>query len=242
MIIYGKNAVKESLQSDTTFNKLFVQKGAHDKIGQEIIDLAKSKKIKIYFEQDTFLSRKSGTPKHQGFVAEITEFKYCTVEEILQTASEKGEPPFILILDSILDPHNLGAIIRSAECCGVHGIIIQKDRSCPVNQTIYKTSAGAVGNMKIAKVVNLSREIEFLKKKGVWVNALEYGGDDIFTSDLTGSIAIVVGSEGDGVRPLVKSSCDRILSIPLRGQINSLNASVATGVAIYETLRQRLKK
>ena len=148
--------------------------------------------------------------------------------------------PFVVILDSIADPHNLGAIIRTAESAGVHGIILQKDRACPVNETVYKTSAGAISNMLIARVVNISQEIEFLKKQGLWIYGLELGGVDFYKTNLTGPIAIVIGSEGEGIRALVKKNCDNVLTLPMKGQVNSLNASVAGGVAIYEILRQRI--
>jgi 23S rRNA (guanosine2251-2'-O)-methyltransferase len=239
MNIYGKNAISEALNS-VTINKLYVDKSLpFDKYNQKIIDEAKRKNVKIYFESKNVLTQKCGSTKHQGFVAEVTEFVYSKTEDILTNAENKNEPPFILILDGITDPQNLGAIIRSAECFGVHGIIIQKDRACAINETVYKTSAGAINNMLIARVVNLNREIEYLKKKNVWIYGVELGGENIFKTKLDGSLALVIGSEGKGLRQLVKENCDFVITIPMKGAINSLNASVATGVALYEVIRQK---
>ena len=240
MIVYGKNAVMEALRNNITINKMWVEKTNHDNVGEEIISLAKERRLKISFEKRDFLTHKVSTAKHQGFVADITEFVYSSTREILELAKKREELPFVVILDSIADPHNLGAIIRTAESAGVHGIILQKDRACPVNETVYKTSAGAISNMLIARVVNISQEIEFLKKQGLWIYGLELGGVDFYKTNLTGPIAIVIGSEGEGIRALVKKNCDNVLTLPMRGQVNSLNASVAGGVAIYEILRQRI--
>ena len=172
-------------------------------------------------------------------MAEITEFKYSSVQDILLRAEEKEEQPFVLVLDEIADPHNLGAIIRTAEAIGVHGIVLQKDRACAVNDTVHKTSAGAISNMLIARETNLTQVLTFLKKQGLWVFGLELGGSDIFHTNLKGPIALVVGSEGFGIKDLVKKNCDEIISLPMRGQVNSLNASVASGIALYEIARQR---
>lgn len=240
MLIYGKNAIREALNSNVTINKLWIEKGSHDIDGEKLINIAKKKNCKISFEKRDFLTNKINTSKHQGFVADIINFEYCKTQDILQLAFKREELPFILILDSIADPHNLGAIIRTAESAGVHGIILQKDRACPVNETVYKTSAGAISNMLIARVVNLSTEIEFLKKQGLWVYGLELGGVDFYKTNLTGPIAVVIGSEGDGIRQLVKKNCDAILTLPMKGRVNSLNASVATGIAVYEIVRQRI--
>lgn len=239
MLIYGKNAIREALNSGKTMNKLFVENGAKDKVGVELLNLARDLKVKIIFENKCNLMKKVNTDKHQGFVAEITDFEYATTEEILKLAEKKGELPFVLILDSIMDPHNLGAIIRTAEAIGVHGIILQKDRAVAVNETVYKTSAGAISNMLIARVVNLSNEIKYLKKQGLWVYGLELGGSDIYSTNLKGPIALVVGSEGFGIKELVKKNCDGVVSLQMKGKVNSLNASVASGIALYEIARQR---
>lgn len=241
MIIYGKNAINETLNSGISVNKLFVENRRHfDKYEQEILDKAKAKKLKVSYELRSFLTQKCASQNHQGFVADVTEFVYCKINDILEKARKNDEPPFILILDGITDPQNFGAIIRSAECSGIHGIIISKDRSCNVNEVVYKTSAGAVSNMLIARVTNIVREIENLKKQNIWVYGLEVGGKSIYDTKLGGAIALVTGSEGKGLRQLIKETCDDIISLPIKGQISSLNASVATGIAIYEILRQRL--
>ena len=240
MLIYGKNAIREAINSGKTINKLFVENGAKDNVGAELLNLARSNKIKIVFETRQNMQKKVNTNKHQGFIAEITDFSYSTTSEILKLAEEKGEHPFVVVLDSIMDPHNLGAIVRTAEAIGVHGIILQKDRAVAVNDTVYKTSAGAISNMKIARVVNLSNEINYLKKQGLWVYGLELGGEGLYSTNLKGPIALVVGSEGFGMKELVKKNCDSIVTLPMRGQVNSLNASVACGVALYEIARQRM--
>lgn len=239
MLIYGRNAIREAILSGKTINKIYIENGPKDKVLSDLMDLARKNHIKIVFEHKTALVKLVGEVKHQGAVAEIIDFKYSKPIEILQYAESRGEMPFVLILDEIADPHNLGAIIRSAEAIGVHGIILQKDRACAVTDTVFKTSAGAISNMKIAREVNLTQIIEFLKKQGLWVFGLELGGSNIYKTNLKGPIALVVGSEGSGIKALVKKNCDEIISLPMKGQVNSLNASVATGIALYEIARQR---
>lgn len=238
MIIEGKNAIFEALNSNQTINKLMVQNNLTDNMSNQIIKIAKDKGIRIDFVSKEVLDRKT-TNRHQGFVGEVTDFKYGEVEDIFNLATKRGEDPFIVILDGIEDPHNLGAIIRTCECAGVHGIIIPEHRSCAVNDTVVKTSAGATSNMIIARVGNINSTIEILKKEGVWVYCLETGGEEMTQTNLKGSIAIVVGSEGRGVSRLTREKCDKTISIKLKGKINSLNASVATAVVVYEILRQR---
>lgn len=239
MIIEGKNVVFEAINSGTTINKLFVQNKLYDDFSNKIIALAKEKGIRINFCDKIVLDKKSVLKKHQGFVAEIVDFDYCDVEDIFSLAKERGELPFVVVLDGLEDPHNFGAIIRSCECAGVHGIIVPKHRSVLVNETVIKTSAGAISNVKIARVINLNNTIADLKKDGVWVYALEAGGESIYKTNLKGPLAIVVGGEGKGVSQLTKQKCDGIISLPLEGSVNSLNASVACGIALYEALRQR---
>ena len=235
MILTTKNSIREALNSGLTINKVCVQIGAKDYEVQKLASLARTKKIKVEYLPRNVLDKKYG--KNQGITAETVEFEYSSVEEILESA--KSSLPFILILDGINDPHNFGAIIRSAECAGVHGIIIPKDRAVAVNDTVIKTSTGAVSNMKIARVSNINNEIEKLKKKGLWVWAAEAGGTDIYKTNLNGPIAVVIGSEGKGVSKLTKEKCDGIISMPMLGKVNSLNASVATGIVLFEILRQR---
>lgn len=239
MKIEGKNPVKEAINSGITINKLMVQNDLKDSLSNEIIAIAKQKRIRIDFVKKEALDKKSETKRHQGFICETTEYKYCDIDEILNYAKEKGENPFIVVLDGLEDPHNFGAIIRTCECAGVHGIIIGEHRCVSVNETVLKTSTGAIMNMKIAKVTNINNAIEYLKQNDVWVFGLETGGQEIYKTNLSGSIAIVVGSEGNGISRLTRQKCDEIISLPLKGKINSLNASVATGIAVYEALRQR---
>ena len=235
MKIEGRNAVIEALNSGTTIDKLYVKQGAFDKVLQKIIDLARNGNVPIKFVNNDAIDKMSDTKHHQGVIAFTTEFKYSTVEDIL---NEKPVP-FILILDGIEDPHNLGSIIRVADCMGVSGIIIGKNRCCSVNETVIKVSAGATSYVKIAKVTNIKTEIERLKEKNIWVYACELGGDDLTKANLKGAIAIVIGSEGRGVSHLTKKLCDGIVTIPQKGNVNSLNASVATGIVLYETMKQR---
>lgn len=240
MIVEGKNPVKELLESGATINRLFVQNAKlYDKVSNQIISMAKQNKVRIDFVSKDFLDKKSTTKHHQGFMCDTVDFAYCDVDDILKLAEEKSEAPFIVILDGIEDPHNFGAIIRTCECAGVHGIIIPKRRACSVNETVIKTSAGATANMKIASVINLNNTIADLKEKGVWVYGLELGGKDINKTNLSGAIALVVGSEGFGISHLVKENCDEVVSLAQKGQINSLNASVACGIAVYKILEQR---
>lgn len=238
MIIEGKNAVLEALKNNVTINKLSVQNNLSDHMSNQIIKMAKDKGIRIDFVAKSVLDKKTKN-KHQGFVCDTTDYSYCEVEDILALASSKGEDAFIVILDGIEDPHNFGAIIRTCECAGVHGIIIPEHRACAVNDTVVKTSAGATANMLIARVGNINSTIEILKKQGVWVYCLETGGKEMTSANLKGSIAVVVGSEGKGVSRLTKELCDDTVTIKLKGKVNSLNASVATAVVVYEIVRQR---
>lgn len=238
MKIYGKNPCLECLKAgESTIDSLKVQIGLKDNISNTIIRLARERGAKITFLKREILDKEQ--KNHQGFIMEISDFKYCEVQDILNLAEEKNEPPFIIILDEINDPHNFGAIIRTAECCGVHGIIIPKNRSVLVNETVVKVSTGATSYVKIAKVVNIANTIEALKEKGIFVYALEKGGKNIYSCNLKGPIAFVVGSEGAGVRSLNKKVSDDVISIPEFGKINSLNASVATAITAYEIRRQR---
>lgn len=239
MIIYGKNAVIEALKSNKTFNQIILDKGIKGSTVQEIIDLAKDKKIRIDFVKKEILEAKLKKNKqikvnHQGVVAEIIDFKYCEIDEILNNQKNS----IIIILDGIEDPHNLGAIIRTAECAGASGVIISKRRACQINETVMKTSAGALSNVLVSRVNNIPQTIDYLKHNGIWVYAVEVGGENIFKANLKGNIALVLGSEGNGISRLVKEKCDGILTIPLKGEINSLNVSVAAGISIFEVLKQ----
>lgn len=239
MKIEGRNAVREALKSDTTILKLSISKTANDKVTKEIIDLARSKGVRIQFVDPLVLAKQSVTGKHQGMIAQSSEYKYSSVEDILAVANQKKEDPFILILDGIEDPHNLGSILRVCECMGVHGVIIAKNRACGVSETVIKVSAGATAYIKVAQVTNIHKTMEELKKKNIFIYACELGGEDIAKSNLTGPIAIVVGSEGKGMSDLTKKLADQVVTIPMFGKVNSLNASVSAGMVLYEAMMQR---
>ena len=240
MFIEGKNAVRQAIDSGATINKIYIDKNYQSR-KDEIISLASKNKIRIEFLPKAILDKRSKTDHHQGYIAETVEFNYSSVEEIVDHAKEKEEMPFIVLLDGIEDPHNFGAIIRSCECAGVHGIIIPKNRACQVNETVVRTSTGAISNMRIAKVTNLKEAIETLKENDIWVFAAEADGENIYSKNLNLPIAIIIGSEGFGVKKSIISYCDGVLSLPLKGKVNSLNASVACGIVVFEALRQRNK-
>lgn len=241
-LIYGINPVKEAIVSGKTINKLYGSKGSKEVY--ELLKLAKQKGI-VTVEADKIKLDKMITENNeklknsQGIVASVTDYEYFEIEDILDYAKSKDEKPFVLILDKIEDPHNLGAIIRSAECMGVHGIIIQKRNACQITDAVEKTAAGAVNYMRVARVTNITRAIEKLKQAGLWIYGLDMeGATTIYETDLTGSIGIVVGNEGDGISRLVRESCDGIIKIPMVGNTESLNASVSASITIYEIARQ----
>ena len=236
MKIKGRNAVREALRSQANILKIMAS-SSQDRVLQDILGLARSKGVKVQIVDNRALDKECDN--HQGIVAITSDFEYSTVEDILAVAREKGRPHFILILDGIEDPHNFGSIIRVAECLGVDGIIIAKNRACPVTDTVAKVSAGAIEHIKIAKVTNINTEIERLKEENIWVYACELGGDDLDNADLTGNIAIVMGSEGKGVSALTRKLCDGVVTMQMYGQVNSLNVSVATGIVLYEAVRKR---
>lgn len=240
MKIYGRNAVAEALKSGRTVDRLVAARGQHDAGAQRIIDDAKSRGIHIAFYDKDILDREAGGKKHQGFIAEITDFDYCELDDIMAEAERRGEPPFVLILDGVEDPHNLGSILRVSECAGVHGVVIPRHRSVSVNDTVVKVSAGAAAHVLVAKVVNISDAIDYFKERGVWVYAADMDGDSIYDTDTTGAAAFVIGGEGQGVRKVTRSRCDGVVSLPVRGKVNSLNASVAAAVVVYEHIRQSL--
>lgn len=238
MIIFGKNAITEAMRANKAMYKLYIQSSLAGK-SREIEQMAKRANIKINYFEKIELDRIANDTHHQGYVAEIEDFKYCNVNDILDYATQKGEQPFIVLLDGVEDPHNLGSILRVCECAGVHGVIIPKHRACPINHTVAKTSAGALNHMRVAKVTNLTQTIKMLKEENVWVYAVELGGSDLYNTNLRGGLALVIGSEGDGISSLVKKTCDAIVTMPMLGKVNSLNASVACGVAVFEAMRQR---
>lgn len=234
----GRNQVVEAIKSGKTINKVYVDKNYASR-KDDVISLAKQNKLRVEFLPKKAMDEISVTGHHQGYIAESVDFEYCDVVDILEHAKEKGQPPFVVLLDGIEDPHNLGAIIRTCECAGVDGIVIPKLRACQVNETVVRTSAGAIANMKIARVTNLKEAIDTLRENGLWIYVSETGGENIYKQNLTGPIGIVVGSEGNGVKQSLRTYCDGIITLPLKGSVNSLNASVATALCVYEVLRQR---
>ena len=236
MKIKGRNAVREAIVSGANILKIMAS-NSKDKVLVDLINLAKRKGVKVQILDNKILDKEC--ENNQGIIAITSDFEYSTVDEILDVARVKGKDHFILILDGIEDPHNFGSIVRVAECLGVDGIIISKNRACPVNDTVAKVSAGAIEHVKIAKVTNINTEIERLKKENIWVYACELGGEDLDNANLTGNIAIVMGSEGKGVSSLTRKICDGVVTMQMYGRVNSLNVSVATGIVLYEAVRKR---
>ncbi|MBR6472391.1 MAG: 23S rRNA (guanosine(2251)-2'-O)-methyltransferase RlmB [Firmicutes bacterium] len=236
-IIIGRNPVTEALRSGREVDKLLV--ASREGSMKKILAMAKEQGVPVIFVEKAAIDRVAGGQAHQGVLAYVSPYTYSSVEEILKRAEERGEDPFIIILDGIEDPHNLGAIMRTAECAGAHGIIIPKRHSSGLTETVAKASAGAIEYMPVAKVTNIAQTIDKLKDRGVWVAACDMGGTEYYRSDVSGSIAVVIGSEGFGVSRLVKDKCDFVVSMPMVGKINSLNASNAAAVIIYEIRKQR---
>ncbi|AZR74701.1 23S rRNA (guanosine(2251)-2'-O)-methyltransferase RlmB [Anoxybacter fermentans] len=238
--IEGRNPVLEAMNAGREIKKLIIQKGARGRSIQELIERADKLNIPVEMAAKSELDRIATSSNHQGVVAYADEFRYVHIDEILQFAEDKGESPLIVILDRIQDPHNLGSIIRTANAAGVHGVIIPKHRASGITPVVTKTSAGAVEYTKVARVTNIARAIDELKEAGLWIVGSGLEGDrSIYQADLKGPLGIVIGSEGEGMRRLVKEKCDFIVQIPMFGQIESLNASVAAGIMIYEAVRQR---
>ena len=240
--IEGRNAVLEAFRAGQFVDKLYLQDGCHDGPVQSIVREAKKKGTLIQYVPKERLNQMSQTGAHQGVIAQMAAFDYSTVEEILQRAKDKGEDPFLVLLDGIEDPHNLGAIIRTANLAGAHGVIIPKRRAVGLTSVVAKTSAGALNYTPVARVSNLVKTMEALKKEGMWFVCADMGGQTMYDLDLRGPIGLVIGSEGEGASRLVKENCDFVASIPRKGDIDSLNASVAAGVLAYEIVRQRMCK
>ena len=239
-IVEGRNAVLELLDSDRDINKIFVQSGERHGSINKIIAIAKENKVVVTEVEKSKLDFMSKTKNHQGVIAVVPPFNYCEVEDILEYAKSKNEDVFILILDGIEDPHNLGSIIRTAETAGVHGIIIPKRRACGVNSTVSKVSAGAVQHMKIARVNNINETIKFLKQNDIWICGTDGQAKTYYyQQDFKMPVAIIIGSEGYGMSRLVKENCDFLVKIPMKGKITSLNASVSAGIVMYEVTKQR---
>lgn len=236
-LIYGRNPIIEAIENEKTINKIYFQKGNSNI--QDIKKLAIEKKILVVEAEKSKLDTMIEGKNSQGIVASVTEYKYAEVEDIIEYAKSKNEQPLIMILDKIEDPHNLGAIIRSAECAGFHGVIIAKRNSCPVNDTVEKVSVGAIEYVKVARVVNITQTINKLKELGLWIYGLDMDGESsIYNTKFDGAIGLVVGNEGAGISRLVKENCDVIINIPMFGKINSLNASVSSALAMYEVKKK----
>lgn len=239
-LIEGRNAVIEAFRAGKTIDKLYVLDGCQDGPVVTIKREAKKHDTIIKYVEKERLDQMSTTGHHQGVIAQAAAYKYAEVEDILKKAEEKGEPPFIFLLDNIEDPHNLGAIIRTANLCGAHGVIIPKNRAVGLTAVVARTSAGALNYTPVAKVTNLVQTMEELKKRGLWFVCGDMDGELMYRCNLTGSIGLVIGSEGTGVGRLIKEKCDYVAGIPMKGNIDSLNASVAAGVLAYEIVRQRM--
>ena len=241
-LIIGRNAVIEALKSDRTIECVYVSKGDLEGSIKVALGLAKDKGVVIKEADRRKLDTMCDGLNHQGIVARVTPFKYCEVNDILEDAKRKEQQPFIVILDEIEDPHNLGSIIRTAELCGVHGIIIPKRRNVGITTTVYRTSVGAIEHVKVAKVTNINATIDELKEQGIWVYGADIAGDEYsYEVDFSGPCALIIGNEGKGIAKLTLKKCDKLVKIPMVGKINSLNASVAGGIMMYEVLKGRLK-
>lgn len=239
-VIIGRNAVREVVDSGREIDKILVSRNVSGS-AKPIISKCRQKGILVKEVDSKKLDFMSGNASHQGIIAIVAAHSYCEIDDIFKVAEERNESPFIIICDELEDPHNLGAVIRSAEACGAHGIIIPKRRSASLNSTVAKAACGALEYMKVARVTNLVSSIKELKERGVWIYAADMDGSDWCKTDFSGACALVIGSEGRGVGELVKKNCDAVVSMPMLGKINSLNASVAAGILMYEVTRQRLK-
>lgn len=241
--VEGRNAVIELLESGRDINKIFISNGEKHGSINKIINMAKQRKVLITEVNKAKLKEMAKTENYQGVIAIVPPFEYCDVDDIIEEAKKRNESPFIIILDGIEDPHNLGSIIRTAETAGVHGIIIPKRRAASVNSTVAKVSAGAVEYMKIARVNNINETIKFLKENGIWICGTDISTNTYYDKqDFTGPIGIVIGSEGFGMSRLVKENCDFLVKIPMKGKITSLNAAVSAGIVIYEAVKQKKNK
>lgn len=237
MKIEGRNSIYELLKTDKETDKILVQKDLKDEASKRLINVIKSHKHKIQYVDKYVIDKESESRHSQGFIAYVSDYKYYELQDVIDAAANKDG--FIVILNEILDPHNLGSIIRVCECAGVDGIVISKDRSAPVSDTVMRISEGALNHVKVARVVNINNAIKELKDNGYWIYAAEAVGEKMYKTDLTGKIAIVIGGEDSGVKKLTLKNCDGVMSIPMFGQVNSLNASVACGIVVYEAVRQR---
>lgn len=240
MKIEGKNPVRELLKTNETIEKIVILNGTTDAELRKFQQIAKDKKIKIEFADKFVLDKMSETGHHQGIIAIQNDFKYAELDDVILKSRNEGKDILFIILDEVLDPHNLGSVIRVAECAGATGVIIPSRRSASVNETVVRTSAGATAYVPVIKVNNLNYAIEEMKKANIWVYAADMDGEEMYKTNLKGDIALVIGGEGTGIRELTKKLCDGVISIPMFGKVNSLNASVSAGIVLYEAVRQRM--
>lgn len=240
MKVEGRNSVYELLKTEKNIDKILVRKDLKDEASKRLINIIRSKNVKMQLVDKFVIDKESESGRSQGFIGFVSDYKYSEIEDILEDVQDKDG--FIVILNEVLDPHNLGSIIRVCECAGVDGLIIGKDRSASVNDTVMRVSAGALNHVKIARVTNINNTIDLLKDKGFWVYGAELGGESIYKTNLKGKICLVIGGEDSGVKRLTKEKCDGIMTIPMFGKVNSLNASVACAIAVYEAVRQRQEK
>ncbi len=237
-IIIGRNPVIEALKSGREIEKIVIADGAEGSVSK-IAGMARDRGIVIHYSGKAYFEKTAGGQNHQGVIALAAAHNYSSIEDVFAKAESQGEPPFVIILDNLEDPHNLGAVIRTAECAGAHGVIIPKRRAVGLTETVAKAAAGALEYVPCVKVTNIAQTIEELKQKGLWIAACDMGGTEYYRQDLTGGIAVVIGSEGSGISRLVKEKCDFVVSMPMKGKINSLNASNAAAVIMYEVRKQR---
>ena len=237
MKIEGRNAVKELIKTDKEIDKILVQNDLKDEASLRLVSAIRGKKIKIQLVDKRVILKESDSGRSQGFIAFTSDYKYFELEDII--AAAKNKDGFIILLNEVLDPHNLGSIIRVCECAGVDGLIISKDRSAGVSDAVMRISEGALNHVKVARVVNVNAAIDKLKEEGYWIFGAELNGQSVYKTDLKGKICIVIGGEDSGIKHLTKSKCDAIITIPMMGEVNSLNASVACGIVVFEALRQR---
>ncbi len=242
-ILVGRNAVREALKSGRGINRILLAKGEPGRAVQPIVDMARERGIPVDFVERGKIEAVAAGYRHQGVLAYAAPVAYATVDDILRRAEERGEPPFLILLDELEDPHNLGALLRTAEAAGVHGVLIPKRRSVSLSATVAKTSAGAIEYVPVAKIGNISQEIRELKERGLWIAGADMTGEQSYDeADLTGPLVLVIGGEGQGISRLAREACDFLVRLPMAGKLNSLNASVAGSILMYESMRQRLKK
>lgn len=234
MKITGRNAVFELLKAGRETDKVLVENGLRDAESKKLLGALRESRVKVQFCDCAVMDKEAGNSRHQGFIAFVSDYEYCELDDMI--AAENG---FIVLLDEVLDPHNLGSIIRVCECAGVDGLVITKHRSAAVTDTVMRISEGGANHLKIARVTNLNDALDELKARGYWVTGAELGGENLYAADLTGNLALVIGGEDSGIKRLTRAKCDRIVQIPMRGKVNSLNASVACGVVVFEAMRQR---